>query len=75
MNQYEKTTVGSRSYAANKNIFGQLPQTFTMVDVKALKGSEYSDGTLYSIISRWGKDGWIEKTGKKSWTKLIGTQP
>ena len=58
-----------------KAIFEQLPQTFIMKDVKALKGSEYSDGTLYSIISRWVKDGWIEKTGKNSCTKTNSNRP
>ena len=75
MSQYEKTSSGSQRYSGNKNIFEQLPQTFIMKDVKALKGSEYSDGTLYSIISRWMKDGWIEKTGKNSWTKTNSNRP
>ena len=52
----------------NGNIFSLLPSPFTMQDLRRLKGNEFSDGSLYSIISRWKADGWVEKEGK-SWTK------
>ena len=34
-----------------------------------LKGNELTDNALYSIISRWKSDGWVEKTGKGKWEK------
>ena len=53
----------------NENVLQQLPSPFTFEDLRKLKGSECSDGSLYSIISRWKAEGWIEKTGKSSWEK------
>lgn len=53
----------------NGSIFEQLPSSFDMQDLRRLKGSEFSDGALYTIISRWKTEGWVEKTGKGQWTK------
>ena len=53
----------------NENVLQQLPSPFTFEDLRKLKGSECTDGSLYSIISRWKAEGWIEKTGKSSWEK------
>ncbi len=52
----------------NGNIYHQLPSPFTMQDLRRLKGSEFSDGALYTIICRWKGDGWVDKDGK-SWIK------
>jgi DNA-binding PadR family transcriptional regulator len=41
-----------------------------MSDLRAMKGAEYSDGALYSIIHRWTKEGWIEKTSHRTYKKL-----
>ena len=53
----------------NSSIFEQLPSTFCFQDLRRLKGNEFSDGSLYTIISRWKSEGWVEKTGKSQWTK------
>ena len=53
----------------NGSIFEQLPSPFGLHELRRLKGNEFSDGALYSIISRWKSEGWIEKTGKGVWTK------
>ena len=53
----------------NSSIFEQLPSPFCFQDLRRLKGNEFSDGSLYSIISRWKSEGWVEKTGKSQWTK------
>ncbi len=52
----------------NGNIYNQLPSPFTVQDLRRLKGNELNDSSLYSIISRWKADGWVEKEGK-SWKK------
>ena len=57
--------------SVNVNIFAQLPSPFTLQNLRQLKGREFADGTLYSIISRWKTDGWVEKSGKDSWTKTL----
>ena len=53
----------------NENVLQQLPSPFTIDDLRRLKGSDCTDGSLYSIISRWKSEGWIEKTSKTSWKK------
>ena len=53
----------------NSSIFEQLPSPFSFQDLRRLKGNEFSDGSLYSIISRWKSEGWVEKTGKSQWSK------
>ena len=53
----------------NSSIFEQLPSPFSFQDLRRLKGNEFSDGSLYTIISRWKSEGWVEKTGKSQWTK------
>ena len=53
----------------NGNIFEQLPSPFGLQELRRIKGNEFSDSALYSIISRWKSDGWVEKTGKGKWEK------
>ena len=53
----------------NGCIFEQLPSPFDLQNLRRLKGQEFSDGALYTIISRWKSEGWVEKTGKGKWTK------
>ena len=53
----------------NGNIFEQLPSPFGMQELRRLKGNELTENALYSIISRWKSEGWVEKTGKGQWTK------
>ncbi|MBR3010534.1 MAG: DUF3987 domain-containing protein [Prevotella sp.] len=62
---------GKVETTVNGNIYADLPNPFTKADLRRLKGNEFADGTLDCIISRWKRDGWVEKTGKKSWTKLL----
>ena len=69
--QYNKDQENEHQSTVNTNIFDQLPSSFTLDDLRRLKGSEFSHGTSYTIVSRWKKLGWIEKTGKNSWTKLM----
>jgi hypothetical protein len=52
----------------NGNIFVRLPSPFNMQDLRQLKGNEIGDSALYTIISRWKAEGWVEKNGK-SWIK------
>lgn len=53
----------------NENVLQELPTPFTIDDLRKLKGNECAEGTLYSIISRWKAEGWIEKKDKNSWEK------
>lgn len=53
----------------NGSIFEQLPSPFDLHDLRRVKGQEFSDGALYTIISRWKSEGWVEKSGKGKWCK------
>ena len=57
--------------AKNDNIFKQLPQTFSIEHLRLLKGDEFADSSLFSIISRWKSEGWVEKQDKNKWKKTI----
>ena len=54
----------------NGNIFQQLPSPFSMDQLRLLKGAEFADSSLASIVSRWKSEGWVEKDGKNKWKKL-----
>ena len=54
----------------NNSVFDQLPPVFTMEDLKSLKqGDSCTAHSMRMIVSRWRRDGWIEKTGSKQWKK------
>ena len=54
----------------NGVVYDDLPQPFTMADLRARKGAELTDAALYTIIHRWSKEGWIRKEGKKFFKQL-----
>jgi len=60
-------------YGSNHSVFDQLPPTFTMGDLRALKRGFCGEAALRKIISRWYRDHWIEKTDKGHWRKLPAT--
>ena len=64
---YADSSVNSSS-TVNGNIFGRLPSPFNIQDLRQLKGNEIGDNALYTIISRWKAEGWVEKNGK-CWIK------
>lgn len=66
--QYAGDSDTSTGGYINGSIFDHLPSPFTLQDLRQLKGNEFSDSALYTIISRWKSEGWVEKAGK-SWTK------
>ena len=57
-------------YGVNNSVFDQLQPTFTMDDLRALKNNTCGESALRNIITRWRRDGWIEKTDTKHWCKL-----
>lgn len=65
---YAEDNNSDSGLSVNTNIFAQLPSSFCLQDLRHLKGNEFSDGALYTIISRWKSDGLVEKTGK-TWVK------
>ena len=67
--QYRKTDDELQHYSQNHSIFDDLPPVFGLGEVRSLKGEGYTTTTLRSMICRWGKMGWIEKTSKSTWKK------
>ena len=54
----------------NTNVLTHLPEQFGIEELRSIKGNTFSDNTLTQIISRWRKDGWIEKVAKGKWHKV-----
>ena len=71
-NEYVNAHDECRRHSANHSVFDQLPPTFTMDDLTALKGSSLPRNTIIKIISRWSHDGWVTKVDQKHWTKTKG---
>ena len=71
--EYVEASSECRRYGVNHSVFDQLPPTFTMDDLRALKRGFCSNNSLSMIVSRWRRDGWIDKTDAKHWTKRQNT--
>ena len=56
-------------YGSNHSVYDQLPPTFSMGDLRALKRGFCGEAALRKIISCWYRDHWIEKTDKAHWQK------
>lgn len=69
-NQYVDAQTECLRYGENNSVFDQLPPTFTADDLAALKRSSVSRNSLIKIISRWNRDGWVEKVDPKHWRKV-----
>ena len=70
MKEYVTASDEGLRYGCNQPVFDQLPPTFTMGDLRALKQGLCGESALRKIISRWYRDNWIEKTDKTHWRKL-----
>ena len=68
-NQYVDAQTECQRYGENNSIFDQLPPTFTADDLAALKRSSVPRNSIIKIISRWNRDGWVEKVDTRRWTK------
>jgi hypothetical protein len=64
MKQKANTNEDGERYTINENVFDNLPQRFTMADLRSRKGTELTSNALYTIIHRWKQEGWIKKEGK-----------
>ena len=62
--------ISATSGKKSNDTLAKLPTEFTKDDLLRLKGASCSDGTLRSNISRWTKNGLIEKIGTGKWRKV-----
>ena len=69
-NEYVCAEDECKRRGTNHNVFDSLPPAFTIEDLRALKQGFCNESALRMIISRWMRDGWIEKTGRNHWSKL-----
>ncbi len=56
-------------YGANHSVFDQLPPTFAIDDLRALKRGYCGEAAIRQILSRWHRDQWIERVDKVHWRK------
>ena len=69
-NEYVNAQDECQRYGTNHSIFDQLAPSFSMDDLRALKRGYCGESALRNIITRWRRDGWIEKTDSKHWAKV-----
>ncbi len=69
-NEYVCAEDECKRRGTNHSVFDSLPPAFTLEDLRALKHGFCNESALRMIISRWMRDGWIEKTGRNHWSKL-----
>lgn len=70
LGEYKQAADEQQRFTTNGSVFDNLPVSFTLTDLEKLKGPDTSRSTLFTIISRWKKAQWIEKTGVNSWRKI-----
>ena len=68
-NQYVEASGEGMRKGKNKSVFDQLPPSFSLDDLAALKHDSVSRNSVVKIISRWKRDGWISKTANNRWKK------
>ena len=68
-NEFVSAKEQCKRYSANHSAFDQLPPVFTMDDLRALKRCSCTDNSIRMVISRWRREGWIEKTSPHQWQK------
>ncbi len=69
-NEYVCAEDECKRRGTNHSVFDSLPPAFTIEDLRALKQGFCNESALRMIISRWMRDGWIEKTGRNHWRKV-----
>ena len=67
--QYVNASDECQRYSANHSVFDQLAPVFTLDDLGALKRDNLPRNSLIKIVSRWKRDGWIEKVDVNRWKK------
>ena len=70
-NQYVEASGEGMRKGKNKSVFDQLPPSFSLDDLAALKHDSVSRNSVVKIISRWKRDGWISKTANNRWKKTL----
>ena len=68
-NQFVDAQSECQRYGANNSVFDQLPPVFSLEDLGALKRENMPRNSLIKIISRWNRDGWIDKIDHNRWQK------
>ena len=69
--EFERNSEETTRRSSNKSVFDQLPTEFTIDDVATLKRPNLPRNSLIQIVSRWSKDGLVEKTGQMQWKKVV----
>ena len=70
MNEFVNGKDECQRHCENHSVFDQLPQVFSIEDLKALKYDSCSISAIRMIVYRWKRDGWITKIDKLKWKKV-----
>ena len=70
MNEFVNGKDECQRHCENHSVFDQLPQVFSIDDLKALKYDNCSISAIRMIVYRWKRDGWITKIDKLKWKKV-----
>lgn len=73
LHEYRQASDEQERYTANGSIFDSLPPVFSIRDIQRMKGATIPRQTLYSMVFRWKKAGWVEKCGTSQWRKKEGS--
>ena len=68
--EYVEAKDECQRYGANHSVFDHLAPVFTMDDLRSMKRGFCGESALRNIITRWRRDGWIEKTDSRHWKKV-----
>ena len=68
--EYVEASDEAVRHGVNHSVFDHLAPVFTMDDLRALKRGFCGESALRNIITRWRRDGWIEKIDSKHWKKV-----
>ena len=68
--EQQKNAESNTRRSVNKSVFDSLPSVFTLNDVSVHKKLSMPRNSLIQIISRWNKDGLIEKISNQEWKKV-----
>lgn len=69
LGEYRQADDEMAYHTHNGSVFDSLSPVFSLDQLRQIKGPSVSRNTLYTVIFRWKKAGWIEKTGINQWKK------
>ena len=67
--EFKQASEEQERYSVNGSVFDALSPVFSIENLQALK-PDTKRQALYTVLSRWKKDKWVEKIGPNQWKKV-----